>query len=76
VPIRPLLGGGRFTPEDVTVLVAAFEDALRHLGLVDRTDPTVTIVAKQIIELARRGERDSNVLRDAVLKSFRDVSGL
>jgi hypothetical protein len=34
------------------------------------------MVAKRIIELARRGERDSNVLRDATLKSVRDDTGV
>jgi hypothetical protein len=79
VPIRLLLRDEHFTPEDITVLTAAFEDALRDLRLADRTDPAVTLVAKRIIDLARQGSRDPNVLRDAVLKSFRDdpgVSGL
>jgi len=29
--------------------------------LVDRNDPAVTMVAKTIIELARRGERDPSI---------------
>jgi len=79
VPIRPLLRDEHFTPEDIAVLTAAFENALRELKLVNRQDPAVTLVAKRIIELARQGEHDPEVLRDAVLKSFRDdpgVSGL
>jgi hypothetical protein len=73
------LRDGHFAPEDVIVLVAAFEDALQDLRLVDRTDPAVTLVAKRIIELARQGEHDRELLRAAVLKSFKDdpgVSGL
>ncbi len=37
---------------------AAFETALRRLGLVDRNDPAAVAVAKMIIELAKEGERD------------------
>ena len=48
---------------------------MRHLGLASRTDPAVTIVANRMIELARPGECDPNVLRDAVLKSLRDDPG-
>jgi hypothetical protein len=35
---------------------AAFETALRRLGLVDRNDPAAVAVAKMIIELARQRE--------------------
>jgi hypothetical protein len=34
------------------------------LGLTDRTDPVTELVAKKIIELANRGERDPLRLRD------------
>jgi hypothetical protein len=47
-----------FGPEEIKVLTTAFEDALRTLGLADRTDPATNIVAQRIIELARLGERD------------------
>src|SRR5262245_34375290 len=47
-----------FGPDTVAVLAVALEDTLRQLRLVDRNDPAVTIVAKTIIELARRGECD------------------
>ena len=51
-----------FGPDTVAVLAAALEDTLRQLRLVDRNDPTVTMVAKAIIELARRGERDPHLI--------------
>jgi hypothetical protein len=75
----PLLRDGFFSPEDITALTSAFEDTLLALGVRDRKNPTIMLVAKRIIELARRGERNPKLLRDAVLKSFRDdpgVSGL
>jgi hypothetical protein len=79
VPIRPLLKDGSFGPEDVAALSAAFEDCLLTLRLVDRNDPAATMVAKRMIEFAKRGERDPILLREAVLSSFRndpDFSGL
>ena len=74
VPIRLLLRDGAFGPEDITTLAAAFEDTLLALGVHDRQHPTVMLVAKRVIELARQGERNPKLLRDAVLKSFRDDS--
>ena len=76
MPIRPVrFGSGAFTPEEVAVLTTAFEDTLNALGLVDRKDPAVTMVAKRMFELARGGEHDPILLREAVLKSFRGGPG-
>src|SRR5262249_32350985 len=64
VPIRLLLEHDHaFTPEDVKILVEAFEDTLHALGLVDREDPLTMTVAKLIIEFAKEGERDPARLR-------------
>ena len=49
---------------------------LRALRIHDRSNPTVMLIAKRIIDLARRGQRDPDVLQDAVLKSFRDDRGV
>ena len=76
MPIRPLLyGSGVFTPEEIAVITTAFEDTLSALGLVNREDPAVHMVAKRIFELASGGEHDPILLRDAVLKSFRGGPG-
>jgi hypothetical protein len=72
VPLQSMLGGEpAFGPEDVAVMSAAFEDTLRSLGLVDRTDPATTLVAKAIIEAARQGELDPLRLRERALKALR-----
>ena len=69
MPIRLLLEHDHaFTPEDVKVLIDAFEDTLRALRLHDREDPLTMAVAKIIIELAKDGERDPTRLRDLAMK--------
>jgi hypothetical protein len=59
-----------FGPDTIAVLATALKDALHHLRLLDRNDPTVNKVAKKIIELARQGERDPSRLRDRAIQLF------
>jgi hypothetical protein len=68
VPLKRLLEGRAFSPEEVELLTSAFEAALRELNLTKRTDPAVELVARRIIELAGRGERDPARLREAAVK--------
>jgi hypothetical protein len=70
MPIHSLLRDGVFSPEDITALTTAFEETLSALGLVDRNDPVVTMVAKRIIELAKYGERKPTRLRNFVVSQF------
>jgi hypothetical protein len=58
VPMQQLLNQQAFGPDEIKVLSTAFEEALRELRVVDRTDPATQLVAKRIIELAQQGERD------------------
>jgi hypothetical protein len=74
VPIQAILEteyGPVFEPEDVAKLTAAFEAALSKLGLVDRSDPIMSTVAKLIIQLAKNGERDPQKLCDEAVKILR-----
>lgn len=68
MPIHRLLKNSAFGPDDIKVLTDAFEAALRELNLVDRADPATELVAKRIIELAQRGERDHERLCQAGVK--------
>jgi hypothetical protein len=56
-----------FKPDDVRIIVQAFEQILRTKRLVDRSDPVVLMVAELTIEAARRGERDPIRLSETVL---------
>ena len=46
------------SPEDISRLVAAYEAALKALGLTDRSDPITELVARKIIEIGQTGVRD------------------
>jgi hypothetical protein len=68
MPIRlALREAGAFTPEQTEMLVAVFEATLQQLGPIDRDDPQALAVAKKIISIAKRGERDPDRLRTATL---------
>jgi hypothetical protein len=70
MPINRLLEHEAFGPEDIEVLVKAFEDTLSALGVLRRDDPLTERIAKKIIECARTGERDPIRLRDRALNSL------
>jgi hypothetical protein len=68
MPITRLLQNASFGPDEIKVLVRAFEEALGTLR-VDRNDPISDAVAKKIIELAQQGERDPILLRRNAVRS-------
>ena len=72
MPITIFLEGQKFDPETKRVMGVAFEIARVALGLVDRGDLANEIIAKRIIELAKAGERNPDLLCEGVLKEFRE----
>jgi len=59
VPIRQYLeADSSFGPEDLKTIGEALSVALDKLGLKDRSDPMVEIVARRIIRAGLAGERD------------------
>jgi hypothetical protein len=68
MPITRLLQNASFGPDEIKVLVRAFEDALGTLR-VDRDDPISDALAKKIMELAQQGERDPILLRQHAVRS-------
>jgi hypothetical protein len=59
-----------FAPEDVTRLVAAFEETLGALELKTREDPATLLVAKVVFEAAKHGDLDPQRLREAAINAF------
>ena len=52
--INRLLGGSKLAPEQIEILNKAFDRALRALHLVGRGDPICEMVARTIIEVAKK----------------------
>jgi hypothetical protein len=71
MPVYPLFRHSAFEPDTIDAMEAAFEAALRELGVSDRADPRAETVAKRIIELVQRGERDPERLRERAVGSLR-----
>jgi hypothetical protein len=72
MPINPFINGMSFDDETRRVIGVAFEMACVALHLSDRGDGANEIIAKRIIEFAKTGERNPDLLCEGVLKEFRD----
>jgi len=73
--IYRLLQHSAFTPEDVALIGAAYEDCLRVLKLTNRADPLTEIIAKAIFEIAQTGVRDPMQLSRLALDKIGDPPG-
>jgi hypothetical protein len=59
-----------FDPEAIAVMTAAYHAVLTELRLSDREDAGTLMVAKRVIEIAARGERNPQRLADATLEAL------
>jgi hypothetical protein len=62
--------GLAFDPDDVTRLDIAYQAVLHHLGLSSRKDDITLVVAKRIVDLAAKGERDPERLVAATVEAL------
>ena len=72
MPITPYLDNTKFDPEATRVMGVAFEMVRVALGLADGGDLANQIVAKRIIELAKAGELNPDLLCERALKEIRE----
>jgi hypothetical protein len=71
MPIRRLLRDNSvFGPDEIQSMADAYENSLRDLGLTNRDDPLTELVAKQIIEIARMGERDPRRMSERAIEQL------
>jgi hypothetical protein len=71
MPITPFLNGVRFDPETTRVMGVALEMVCAALRTGDRDDEVKRTIATKIIDLARAGERNPDVLCEKVLQDIR-----
>jgi hypothetical protein len=71
MPITPYLDGFKFDLETKRIMGVAFEMTRAALRITDRDDLVVAMVAKRIIELAREGERNPDLLCERTLNDLR-----
>jgi len=71
MPITQFLDNTDFDPEARRVMGVAFEIVRVALGLADRGDLADAFVAKRIIELAKAGERNPDLLCERALNEIR-----
>ena len=71
MPIIRLLKQTSFNPDNIKIIVAAFDGARHALGLVDRDDPLNELVAKTIISAAEQGVDSADEIQQRALFRFR-----
>ena len=71
MPITQFFGGSYFDPETTRVMGVAFEMAREDLQLGNRGNLANERIAKKIIELAKAGELNPDLLCECVLREFR-----
>ncbi len=64
MPLTPFLEGTAFGPDEIAVMVGAYEAASREMDLTGHTAPGAVTLAKTIVTLAKQGERDPVRLRE------------
>ena len=74
MPITQFLNGHRFDPETRRILGVAFEQVCIALRIGDCDDDVKQAIANQIIELAKTGERNPDVVCERALKDIRQVT--
>jgi hypothetical protein len=72
--IIPYLDGFKFDRETKRIIGVAFEMTCAALRLTDRDDLLVAMVAKRIIELAREGKRNPELLCERALNDLRTAA--
>ena len=70
MPIAQFVDDSEFDPETKRVMDAAFEMAREALQLGDERKLANERIAKSIIELAKAGEHNADVLCESVLREF------
>ena len=68
MPIHRLVENSAFQPEEIAVMISAYERAARELTLADgESRESNERIATMIIELAQTGERDGSIIAEKTI---------
>lgn len=73
--IYRLIQDSSFEPKDIEAMSTAYEAALQILGITDRNDPITEALAKNIVDHAKRGERNPVELCGQAVDAAANVNG-
>jgi hypothetical protein len=76
MPIRPYLNGERLDPETTRVLGVAFEMVCIAMRAEESDDFVKQAIATKIINLAKAGERNPDILCERALREIRGFASL
>jgi hypothetical protein len=65
-------GGAAFGPDEIAIMVAAYDAGLQQISVRDQNYPSAETLAQTIVMLAKRGERDPNRLRERAMEIMSD----
>jgi len=71
MPVRSFLNGKQFDQESIRILGVAFEQVCIALRIGDCDDNIKQAIANKIIELAKTGERNPDLLCERALEDIR-----
>jgi hypothetical protein len=74
MPLTPYLKEAFFDPSAIEAMTNAFIDVCARLQLVDHDDPFTQVVARNVIDIGRMGERDPDRIAELVLLAMKEAS--
>jgi len=72
MPIRHMATEATFSPEEVQVLVQAYEGCCKQMGFKPGNDPLALTVAKTVITVGKFNATDAQDIQTQVLLLLRD----
>jgi hypothetical protein len=75
-PAKKTSGEAVFPPDVIRAMSLAFDEVCERLSIAETADAAREMVASRIVELARKGERNPEHLRDEALKSIGGLTGV
>jgi len=76
MPICPFLDGEVFDQDLIDTMSRALAEACRELGLQDKEDAAVRLLAKRIIDRAHEGIHDRALLKAAAMEGWSQPAGI